>query len=92
VALKIIESCVNCWACLPLCPSKAIYEAKPHFLIDPNKCTECEGDHADPHCATICPNEGGTLDALGAPLTPPASLSGIPPERMAQAVAELQAH
>jgi NAD-dependent dihydropyrimidine dehydrogenase PreA subunit len=26
MALEIIESCVNCWACAPLCPNKAIYE------------------------------------------------------------------
>ena len=45
MALEIIETCVNCWACEPLCPNTAIYEARPHFLIDPMKCTECAGDH-----------------------------------------------
>ena len=34
MAVKIIESCVNCFACEPVCPSKAIFEAKPHFLVD----------------------------------------------------------
>ena len=34
MAFQIIEGCVNCWACAPLCPSQAIYEARPHFLID----------------------------------------------------------
>ena len=92
MALKIIESCVNCWACLPLCPSEAIYEAKPHFLIDPKKCTECEGAHADPQCATICPIEGAILDAFGEAINPPGSLTGIPPEKMEQAMAELMAH
>jgi len=24
MAYSIIESCVNCWACEPLCPSKAM--------------------------------------------------------------------
>ena len=47
MALQIIEGCVNCWACEPLCPNQAIYEAKPHFLIDADKCTECLGDFAD---------------------------------------------
>ena len=37
MSLKIIESCVNCFACEPVCPSKAIYETTPHFLIDPKK-------------------------------------------------------
>lgn len=84
MALEIIETCVNCWACLPLCPSQAIYEAKPHFLIDANKCTECVGDYADPQCASICPIEGAIIDELGVPLNPPGSLTGIPPERWAE--------
>jgi ferredoxin len=92
MALQIVESCVNCWACEPLCPSQAIYEAKPHFLIDAKKCTECEGDFADTQCATICPIEGAILDAAGVALNPPGSLTGIPPARLAEAMAELQAH
>ncbi|QFY41466.1 ferredoxin [Candidatus Methylospira mobilis] len=92
MALKIIESCVNCFACEPLCPSKAIYEAKPHFLIDAKKCTECEGDHAEQQCAAICPIEGAILNAMGEAVNPPGSLTGIPPEKMAQAQAELRAH
>jgi len=92
MALEIVASCVNCWACEPLCPSQAIYEAKPHFLIDAKKCTECEGDFADTQCATICPIEGAILDAVGVALNPPGSLTGIPPARMAEAMAELQAH
>ena len=92
MALKIIESCVNCFACEPLCPSKAIYEAAPHFLIDPKKCTECVGDFDVPQCAAICPIEGAILDSLGIAINSPGSLTGIPPEKMAEAMAELQAH
>jgi len=92
MAVKIIESCVNCFACEPLCPSKAIYEAKPHFLVNSNKCTECEGDYPVYQCASICPIEGAILNSLGEPINPPGSLTGIPPERMAEAMAELQAH
>jgi len=91
MSLKIIESCVNCWACEPLCPSQAIYEAKPHFMIDANKCTECVGDHAEPQCASICPIEGAILDSLGEALNPPGSLTGIPPQKMAEAMAEIAA-
>lgn len=29
MALEIIESCVNCWACLPLCPNQAILPPAP---------------------------------------------------------------
>ena len=91
MALKIIESCVNCWACEPLCPSQAILEAHPHFIIDARKCTECDGDYSDPQCASICPIEGAILDATGAAVNPPGSLTGIPPERLAEVMAEIQA-
>ncbi len=76
---KIVEGCVNCWACESLCPSEAIFAATPHFLIDAKKCTECEGAFADPQCASICPVEGVILDGLGVPVNPPGSLTGIPP-------------
>ena len=88
---KIIESCVNCWACEPLCPSDAIYEAKPHFLINQKKCTECDGDFMTAQCASICPIEGAILDSYGESANPAGSLTGIPPERMAEAMAEIQA-
>ena len=86
MALKIIESCVNCWACLPLCPSEAIYEAKPHFLINPDKCNECVGDYKVSQCVSICPIEGALLNEQGEPLNPPGSLTGIPPELYAELV------
>ena len=91
MALSIIESCVNCYACEPLCPSHAIAKAEPHFLIDAKKCTECDGDFADPQCATICPIEGAILNAAGEAINPPGSLTGIPPQKMAEAMAEIQA-
>lgn len=74
MAYEIIASCVNCWACEPLCPSRAIQEARPHFRIDISKCTQCEGEYADPQCVSICPIEGAILDALGQPANPPGSL------------------
>lgn len=98
MAYAIIETCVNCWACEPLCPSAAISlppsapDGTPgHFVIDARKCTECEGDHAEPQCASICPIEGAILDPLGEAANPPGSLTGIPPARLADAMAEIQA-
>ncbi len=91
MAYAIINSCVNCWACEPVCPSQAIYEAQPHFQIDSRKCTECEGDFADPQCASICPIEGAILDGSGGSANPPGSLTGIPPERMVEVMMEIQA-
>lgn len=77
MALQIVESCVNCWACVDVCPNGAIVEDTPHFLVDPGKCTECLGDHALPQCAAICPIEGAIVDELGEALNPPGSLTGI---------------
>lgn len=91
MALQIVDGCVNCWACEPLCPSKAIYAALPHFLIDARKCTECDGDYADKQCASICPIEEAIVDSQGEALNPPGSLTGIPPERWEQVRAEIQA-
>jgi len=71
MAVKIVESCVNCFACEPVCPSKAIYEAKPHFLVNPKKCTECEGDFPVFQCASICPIEGAILNSLARKLIRP---------------------
>ncbi|MGB1090874.1 MAG: 4Fe-4S dicluster domain-containing protein [Oceanobacter sp.] len=91
MALSIVESCVNCWACYDVCPSEAIYESKPHFKINAKKCTECEGDYAVPQCASICPIEEAILDASGEAINPPGTLTGIPPEKMAEAMREIQA-
>ncbi|MFA6922357.1 MAG: 4Fe-4S binding protein [Gallionella sp.] len=91
MAFEIIESCVNCWACEPLCPNQAIYEAKPHFLIDPDKCNECAGDFEESQCVSICPIEGAILNESGEALNPPGSLTGIPPEKFAELVAKQRA-
>ena len=91
MALKIIDSCVNCWACEPLCPSRAILDAKPHFRIDASRCTECLGDYADPQCASICPIEGAIVNHMNEPLNPPGSLTGIPPDRRTAVMAEIAA-
>jgi Fe-S-cluster-containing hydrogenase component 2 len=91
MAYEIIESCVNCWACAPLCPSQAIFEARPHFLIDAKRCTECEGDYADPQCVSICPIEGVILNAFGEAANPPGSLTGIAPRKLSEVKARIQA-
>ena len=46
---KIISStCTACTACEPVCPNVAIKEKNGTYIIDPKKCTECEGE--DPQC------------------------------------------
>ncbi|MEW7983578.1 MAG: 4Fe-4S dicluster domain-containing protein [gamma proteobacterium symbiont of Phacoides pectinatus] len=98
MAYEIINSCVNCWACEPLCPSDAISlpvcgasASRPHFVIDAKKCTECEGDYVEPQCVSICPIEGAILDSFGGMANPPGSLTGIPPETLAEVMTEIQA-
>ena len=91
MALEIVESCVNCWACEPLCLNRAISQALPHFLIDVDKCTECVGEYAAPQCVEVCPIEGAIVNELNEPLNPPGSLTGIPPERWAAARREIAA-
>lgn len=91
MALKIVDSCVNCYACYDVCPSNAIYQSSPHFKINARKCTECEDDYAQPQCASICPIEEAILDASGTAINPPGSLTGIPPEKLAEAMHEIQA-
>lgn len=81
MALTITPLCVNCFACIDVCPSGAVVEMLPHFRIDARKCTECEGAHADPQCATICPIEEAILDGFGIAVNPVGSLTGIPPKR-----------
>lgn len=82
MALEIVDACVGCYACEPLCPNEAISARKaagqPLFLINPDKCTECLGDYDLPQCAEICPVEGAIVDDCGEPLNPPGSLTGIP--------------
>ena len=91
MSFNIIESCVNCWACQALCPSSAIEAASPHFIIRSALCTECDGDFADPQCASICPIEGAIIDSQGNAFNPPGSLTGIPLFRIKSVMAEIQA-
>lgn len=94
MAYAINTLCVNCFACMDVCPSEAIFEARPHFRVDPKKCTECEGAYADAQCGSICPIEGAILNGLGEVVNPPGSLTGIPPQLQAglQVVGAEDAH
>ncbi len=59
MSLKIIAStCTGCSACEPVCHNVAIREMGGVFIIDPNKCTECEGQFDDPQCVAVCPVDG----------------------------------
>lgn len=54
MAYKIISSqCTVCGACEFDCPTAAIRMKGDTYIIDPKKCTECDG--GSPHCAEVCP-------------------------------------
>ena len=57
MALYINEDCINCGACEPECPVEAITPGDDIYVIDPDKCVECEGHFDEPQCQEVCPVE-----------------------------------
>ena len=55
MALKILDSCINCDVCEPACPNEAISMGPDYYIIDPDKCTECMGHFDEPQCVQLCP-------------------------------------
>ena len=55
MALKILETCVNCDICTPECPNDAIGMGPEIFEIDPARCTECVGHFPESQCVVVCP-------------------------------------
>jgi len=77
MSLKITEECINCGACEPECPNTAIYAGGDDYEINgetkgalsddfyyivPDKCTECQGIHDEPMCASVCPTDACVKD------------------------------
>jgi ferredoxin len=64
VAYKIIGSrCTSCSICEFECPNAAISEKGGVFVINPKKCTECDGHFDQPRCAELCPVENTCVPA-----------------------------
>lgn len=55
MAMKILDTCIACGACVPECPVNAIAEGDPIYTIDPDKCVECQGYFDSPQCVSVCP-------------------------------------
>jgi len=55
MALKILDSCINCDMCDPECPNGAISLGTDIYEIDVDKCTECVGHYDKPTCVSVCP-------------------------------------
>ncbi len=55
MALKILDTCINCDMCEPECPNAAIAMGEEIYEIDPDRCTECVGHYDKPTCVSVCP-------------------------------------
>jgi ferredoxin len=62
MALKIIDTCINCDVCEPECPNGAISQGAEIYVIDPGLCTECVGHFDKPQCQQVCPVDCIPLD------------------------------
>lgn len=62
MALKILDTCINCDVCTPECPNEAISMGPEIFEIDPERCTECVGHFDESQCVVVCPVECIELD------------------------------
>jgi ferredoxin len=62
VALKIIDECIACDACVEVCPTIAIEVADPIYVIEFDICCECVGYHKEPACVPVCPVDAIVLD------------------------------
>ncbi len=64
MAVMITDSCINCDACIEVCPVQAIVGADESPLdtdltyVKPEKCIECVDHATTPACAAECPTEG----------------------------------
>jgi len=62
MALMIKDDCIACDACREECPTEAIEENDPIYIIDPDRCTECVGFYDEPQCIAVCPVDCIVLD------------------------------
>ncbi|MDD3596057.1 MAG: DUF362 domain-containing protein [Sulfuricurvum sp.] len=65
MAVLINDLCINCDACVEVCPVGAIAsegdsprEDWEYTYVKPEKCIECVGHAETPACAAECPTEG----------------------------------
>lgn len=56
MAMKILDDCIACGACLTECPTESISEGDI-YVINPETCVECVGHYDSPQCAAVCPVE-----------------------------------
>jgi len=57
MAMKILEDCISCGACVPECPTESITEGDTIYVINTDTCVECVGHFDSPSCVSVCPVE-----------------------------------
>ena len=63
MAVKILDTCINCAACIDECPTEAIVDEDDNpleediYYVYEDKCVECVGHFDVPACAEACPTE-----------------------------------
>lgn len=62
MSLMINDECIACDACREECPTEAIEEGDPIYIVDPDRCTECVGIYDEPVCIAVCPVDCFVLD------------------------------
>ena len=62
MALKIIDECIACDACVEACPTIAIEAADPIYVIESDICCECVGYFDKHSCVEVCPVEAIIID------------------------------
>jgi len=62
MALLINDECIACDACREECPTEAIEEGDPIYVVDPDRCTECVGVYDEPACIGVCPVDSFIID------------------------------
>ena len=64
MAVKILDTCICCSACIDECPVEAIVDEDDNprgqeiYFVYEDKCVECVGYNDKPACAAACPTEG----------------------------------
>ena len=53
--IRITQDCINCAACIDVCPNGGIRRGQSAYIIDQDLCTECIGFFNQEQCVAICP-------------------------------------
>ncbi|MCP5068596.1 MAG: YfhL family 4Fe-4S dicluster ferredoxin [bacterium] len=55
MSILITDACVNCGACLTICPNGGISRGHERVVLSADLCTECVGFNSSLQCAEVCP-------------------------------------